>query len=123
MMVVSDSSDELDKAMDFIQKYVDRRKLLLNPKKVERYYPGEDFIFLGICFSNGNTTISDNTVKKQKAKIRLMSRKYRRRYERGLVTRDVAVAMMVRWLIGYHYGSDYMPYSFSKMYFPLISSS
>lgn len=39
------------------------------------------------------------------------------------MTRDTAVAMMVRWLSGYHYGSDVMPYSFSKMYFPLISSS
>ena len=31
--------------------------------------------------------------------------------------------MMVRWLGNYHYGSDFMPYSFTKMYFPLISSS
>ncbi|MBQ7978864.1 MAG: hypothetical protein IJ248_03830 [Candidatus Methanomethylophilaceae archaeon] len=123
IMVAIDNSIDLDKAEAFVNAYVRSRHLTLNPKKIERYEPGEDFIFLGICFNNGKTTISDSTLKKQKAKLKTAARKYRRMYERGQVTRDTATAMMVRWVGNYHYGSDYVPYSFSKMYFPLISSS
>lgn len=62
MMVVSESSEELDRVKDFVVEYIHHKRLILNPKKVERYYPGEDFIFLGICFANGTTSISDSTV-------------------------------------------------------------
>lgn len=123
IMVAIDNSFDLDAVEKFVTEYVSARHLTLNPKKIERYEPGEDFIFLGICFNSGKTTISDNTVKKQKARIKVAARKFRRKYERGLITRDTALAMMVRWLGNYHYGSDFMPYSFTKMYFPLISSS
>jgi len=123
IMVAIDNSIDLDAAEKFVTSYVAARHLTLNPKKIERYNPGEDFIFLGICFNGGKTTISDNTVKKQKAAIKKAARKFRRKYERGQVSRETAVAMMVRWLGNYHYGSDFMPYSFTKMYFPLISSS
>ncbi|MCQ2085657.1 MAG: hypothetical protein MJZ21_05895 [archaeon] len=123
MMVVAETSERLDEIKDFIQGYVDEKKLILNPNKVSIYQPGEEFIFLGIRFDHGRTMLSEASIKKHKARIKTMARKYRKRYEDGKVTRETAMALMIRAVNSFHYGSDVMPYCFTKMYFPLITSS
>ena len=78
ILIFADSYEKLMKYKDILYKEIEHSHLSLNPDKVKIYLPGDPIEFLGLKFENGTIDISDNTMKKIKARIKRKAEALRR---------------------------------------------
>lgn len=122
IILFTDSEDERNEAMDFIKAFLSEKGLELNPDKTALYEPGMPWEFLGFKYADGETDLSDVTVKKIKDKIRRKARALYRWRCRKNIDFEHTARVMTRVFNRKFYDFDGdNEFTWSRWFFPCIT--
>ncbi|MCM1193163.1 MAG: reverse transcriptase/maturase family protein [Butyrivibrio sp.] len=123
ILLFADSPEELAAYENILRLQIQELGLHLNPDKVHTAVPGEPWEFLGFCYRNGEIDLSDNTLRKTKAKIKRKAEALRRwQRKKGLAPEKAAIGLihaMNRKFYG-HPGVD-DEFTWSRWFFPCLT--
>lgn len=123
ILLFADSKEELAEYESILCSQIQELGLHLNPDKVHTAAPGEPWEFLGFCYRKGEIDLSDNTLRKTKAKIKRKAEALRRwQRKKGLAPEKAAIGLihaMNRKFYG-HSGAD-DDFTWSRWFFPCLT--
>lgn len=123
ILLFADSKEDLAEYENTLCSQIQELGLHLNPDKVHAAAPGEPWEFLGFCYRNGDIDLSDNTLRKTKAKIKRKAEALRRwQRKKGLAPEKAAIGLihaMNRKFYG-HSGAD-DDFTWSRWFFPCLT--
>lgn len=127
ILLFADSLEKLEFRKNQLYEKIAEHGLLINPDKVKIYKPGEPFEFLGFCYHNGEIDLSDNTIRKTKAKIKRKAEALRRwQREKGLSGEKAAIGF-IRAMNRKFYGSTMQEegsedeFTWNRWFFPNLT--
>ena len=123
IIVFSESQEKLDQYRKKIMSFLEENDLSVNPKKEFFYGPGDKFEFLGFSYQNGTIDLSDNTIRKIKAKIRRASRSIKRWSLKKKVSENSSLKTMIRKFDKKFFGKEETELSWKYWFFPTINTS
>lgn len=95
ILLFADSREELEEYRKELTEQLHVLKLRLNPEKVKVTAPGEPWDFLGFGYRDGKIDLSENTIRKTKARIRRRAESLMRwQREKGLVPEKAAIGLI-----------------------------
>ena len=114
ILLFADSLEELTTLQETLYSKLRSLKLRLNPDKIRISTPGETWEFLGFAYRNGAIDLSDNTIRKTKAKIRRKAEALRRwQRKKGLPPEKAAIGL-IHTMNRKFYGYPDVPVKMSK---------
>lgn len=123
ILLFADSREQLAEYEALLCSHIQELGLRLNPRKIHVAAPGEPWEFLGFCYRNGDIDLSENTLRKMKAKIKRKAEALRRwQRKKGLAPEKAAVGLihaMNRKFYG-HSGRD-DDFTWSRWFFPCLT--
>ncbi len=124
ILLFADSREELADLQRQLCQALDEHKLALNPQKLHVSAPGEAFEFLGFSYQDGRIDLSENTIRKMKAKIRRKAHALRRwQLAKGL-SGDKAAKGLIHAMNCKFYGvHDEEEFSWSRWFFPNLTTT
>lgn len=78
IIAFAETRDQLEAYRAQIRRFLDEKKLTINPEKEQVFAPGQAWNFLGFSFSGETVDVSDVSVQKLKAKMRRKARALKR---------------------------------------------
>lgn len=131
ILLFADSPEELAALKETLYSKLSALKLRLNPDKISISAPSETWEFLGFACRKGVIDLSDNTVRKTKAKIRRKAEALRRwQRKKGLSPEKAAIGLihtMNRKFYGYPEGpvkmseAENTDFTWSRWFFPCLT--
>lgn len=133
ILLFADSKEELLAEQQQLYAQLEALGLRLNPDKVKLTAPGDPWEFLGFCYRDGEIDLSDNTLRKTKAKIKRKAEALRRwQRKKGLSPEKAAIGLihtMNRKFYGNPEGPDAVwnqpddaEFNWSRWFFPCLTS-
>lgn len=123
ILLFADNAEELAQYKSILSSRLSGLGLRLNPDKVRTAAPGEPWEFLGFCYRNGQIDLSDNTLRKTKAKIKRKAEALRRwQRKKGLAPEKAAIGLihaMNRKFYGS--GSSGDEFTWNRWFFPCLT--
>lgn len=123
ILLFADSEEELAQYKNALYSQIQDLGLHLNPDKVKISAPGETWEFLGFCYRRGEIDLSDNTLRKAKAKIKRKAEALRRwQRKKSLAPEKAAIGLihaMNRKFYG-HSGAD-DDFTWTRWFFPCLT--
>ncbi len=123
ILLFADSEEKLAEYKARLCLQIQELGLRLNTDKVYTAAPGETWEFLGFCYRKGEIDLSDNTLRKMKAKIKRKAEALRRwQRKKGLEPEKAAIGLihaMNRKFYG-HSGTD-DDFNWSRWFFPCLT--
>lgn len=124
IIMFCNNKDELNKNVNKLKKFINKYMLIINEKKENYYFPGEEFEFLGFSMKNKEIDLSKNTLRKIKAKIRRSARGIRRWCLRKNTKFEYALKAMNRKYNRKFFGKEENnELSWKYWFFPTINTS
>lgn len=124
ILLFADSPEELQEYGKLLYERLSAHGLFINPEKVRVYEPFEKIDFLGFSYQNGEIDLSENTLRKIKAKIRRKARALVRwRKKKGLSGEKAAIGF-IRAMNRKFYGRDEEnaeDFSWKRWFFPNLT--
>lgn len=124
ILLFADSLEELREYERLLYERLSAHGLFINPEKVRVYEPFEKIDFLGFSYQNGEIDLSENTLRKIKAKIRRKARALVRwRKKKGLSGEKAAIGF-IRAMNRKFYGRDEESaedFSWKRWFFPNLT--
>lgn len=105
ILIFADSMEELQKRKEQLYTWIERLHLSVNQEKARIAGPGEYWEFLGFGYRNGQIDLSDNTVRKTKAKIKRKADALRRWQRKKALPPDKAAIGLIHAMNRKFYGS------------------
>ena len=96
IIVFADTEEEIRDHIEYIRRFLESKKLKINPEKEFYSGPGQGFSFLGFSCKNGVVDISPVTVRKLKHKMRRKTRALERWKKRNGETGERAAKAFIR---------------------------
>lgn len=106
ILLFADSMQELEYRKEQLYGQLKALGLTINPEKVNIYEPGEPIEFLGFCYHNGEIDLSENTIRKTKAKIKRKAEALRRWQRSKKLSGEKAAIGFIRAMNRKFYGSS-----------------
>lgn len=131
ILIFTETEEELNKRQEQLLAYLKKLQLSVNPDKVRISAPGEYWEFLGFGCRNGVIDLSDNTIRKTKAKIKRKAEALRRwQRKKGLSPDKAAIGLihtMNRKFFGYSSPDDEAEegldeFTWSRWFFPNLTT-
>lgn len=123
IILFAESEEVLDEKASLLMAFVRAKGLTLNPSKVTKTSPGEAWTFLGITYCDGETDISDVSMKKLKDKLHRKARALARWKRKKGVSAEKAMRAYLRAVNRKLYDNPKQTeLTWSRWYFPLIST-
>ena len=95
ILLFADSREELESYQKELTDRLHALKLQLNPEKVKVTAPGEPWDFLGFGYRDGKIDLSENTIRKTKARIRRRAESLMRwQRKKGLAPEKAAIGLI-----------------------------
>ena len=95
ILLFADSREELEEYRKELAEQLYALRLRLNPEKVKIAAPGEPWDFLGFGYRDGRIDLSENTIRKTKARIRRKAEALRRwQWKKGLTPEKAAIGLI-----------------------------
>ena len=114
----------LKKYILYINEYLNRNDLFVNPQKIDYILPGSKYEFLGFSYYNGIIDISNISKMKIKRKIRRKAKKLRRWMIRKNVSYEKTAKVMIRiFNRKFYLTTNTRELTWSLWYFPIINTS
>lgn len=123
ILLFAASAEKLAQYQKILYAQIDELGLRLNPDKVHISAPGEPWEFLGFCFRNGEIDLSDNTLRKTKAKIKRKAEALRRwQRKKGLAPEKAAIGL-IHTMNRKFYGADNAEdeFTWNRWFFPCLT--
>lgn len=122
ILLFADNREELFQKREKLCAIIKELGLSLNPDKLSISEPGEEWEFLGFCYRNGEIDLSDNTIRKIKAKMKRKADALRRwQRKKGLDTQKAAVGF-IRAMNRKFYGKDEEnDFTWNRWFFPNLT--
>ena len=127
ILIFADSEEEIKNYQQRVYSIIDENKLTLNLNKTVLCKPKEPFDFLGFTYREGEVDLSENTVKKLKAKIKRKAHALRRWADRKNLSGERAArgfikAMNKKLFDDYYRDKNGSGFSWSRWFFPCITT-
>ena len=123
IIIFADSSEQLAECERLLREIVAEKGLSVNPKKVSRGKPGEDWEFLGFAFCDGKVDLSRVTINKMKAKIRRKAHAiYRRRVRRKWDFSYAGKSLIKVFNKKYFDEAEENRFTWSRWFFPVLTT-
>lgn len=123
IILFAETEPELDALSARLMDFVRAKGLTLNPSKVTKTAPGEAWTFLGITYRDGETDISDVSMKKLKDKLHRKARALARWKRKKGVSAEKAMRAYLRAVNRKLYDNPKQTeLTWARWYFPLIST-
>ena len=123
IIIFCNNKNDLLENQKILKEYFDKFRLKINPKKEYFFNPTDKWEFLGFSFNNKTIDLSDNSVKKIKAKIKRSARGIRRWMLRRNLDYTLALKAMNRKFNRKFYGKqDKEELSWKYWFFPTINT-
>ena len=123
IIVLADSEEEREQAVDKILKALEDHGLTVNHDKEFRTGPGERWTFLGFSYENGIVDVAPVSAKKLKAKMRRRARAIKRWQIRKNATGLNAATAFIRSMNRKFFDADSShELTWTRWYFPLITT-
>ncbi len=106
ILIFADTEKELEERMALFYDKVGENRLLVNNAKVTVAKPYDIWEFLGFSYDNGRIDLSENTMRKIKAKIKRKAEALRRWQRKKCVTSDKAAIGFIRAMNMKFYGES-----------------
>ncbi len=124
ILLFADTEEELEKYKTLLYEQIKAHKLCINPQKVQIYKPFSAIDFLGFSYQNGRIDLSDNTIRKTKAKIRRKARSLMRWQRKKALSQEKAAIGFIRAMNRKFYGTlkeDTDEFSWKRWFFPNLT--
>ena len=123
ILLFADSEAQLAQYRDALYSQIQELGLRLNPDKVQTSAPGEPWEFLGFCYRNGEIDLSDNTLRKAKAKIKRKAEALRRWQRKKKLSPEKAAIGLIHAMNRKFYGHDGAEddFTWSRWFFPCLT--
>ncbi|MDO4303103.1 MAG: reverse transcriptase/maturase family protein [Bacillota bacterium] len=108
ILMFADTQKELQNRKEQLYDRLARLGLTVNPDKVNIYKPGEAIEFLGFCYRDGEIDLSENTIRKTKARIKRKSEALRRWQREKKLSGEKAAIGFIRAMNRKFYGGSQM---------------
>lgn len=124
-IILFDYPSKILEHLDYIKYKFDSINLQLNNDKTNIIKSGEKWNFLGFSYHKGIIDISENTVKKLKQRVKRLSRRYYKLYEKGKYSEKDILKMFIDKINRKLYGKsgEEADLCWSRWFFPLINTS
>lgn len=124
ILLFADSREELARYQEHLYSQIQALGLRLNPDKVKISAPGEPWEFLGFCYRNGEIDLSDNTLRKTKARIKRKAEALRRWQRRKALSPEKAAIGLIHAMNRKFYGPEEQDtdFTWSRWFFPCLTS-
>ena len=122
IIVFAASPDELNVHKETINSFLEENGLSVNGNKEFYYRPGDTFEYLGFSYTRGVIDLSENTVRKMKAKIRRASRSIRRWSHRKKASEDASLKAMIKKFDLKFFGKEEGELSWKYWFFPSVNT-
>ena len=123
IILFAPNREELDMRISMVHQFLAEKGLTINPDKESFSQPGEPWIFLGICHSDGVVDVAPVSVEKIKAKMRRKTRALRRWADRkhldGIHAARAFIKVFNRKLFENPISNDL---TWARWFFPLITT-
>lgn len=124
IIVFAKSKLELEEYREYIENYLSKEGLTLNPKKLYYSEPHNQWSFLGIKYKNGVVDVSDVSLKKMKAKMRRKARALYRWKIRNNASDERAIRAYIKAMNNKLYNNpNKNELTWTRWFFPLINTS
>ena len=123
IIVFSKTKEERDEHKNTIMSFLNDKDLSVNANKEFFYEPGEEFEFLGFAINGRTVDLSENTVRKIKAKIKRASRSIRRWGAKKNASGDSCLKAMIRKFDRKFFGKEESELSWKYWFFPTINTT
>lgn len=122
MILFLKNEKEREECFAYIMRFLDERKLTLNPDKLKYSDPGEAWEFLGFRYTSGVIDLSRGAIDKMKGRIRRKAHKLYRWRKKNHQEYDKAAKAMIRSFDHkfYDFSGD-NEYTWTRYCFPIIS--
>lgn len=123
ILIFARTAREREECFRILQEHLKEKRLSLNPSKVCLSDPGEPWEFLGFRRMNGQTDLSEASIRKMQGKIRRKAgRIYRWRKRKG-ASYERAAAVMIRSFDQKFYDlAGKNAFSWIRFYFPVLTT-
>lgn len=106
ILLFADSREELERRREELYAQLHDAGLSVNPDKVRIAAPGEYWDFLGFGYRDGGLDLSDNTIRKAKARIRRKAEALRRWQRKKGLSADKAAIGLIHAMNRKFFGSN-----------------
>lgn len=128
ILIFAETEELMQERINVFYEYIKKNKLSVNSNKVMLAKPYEPWEFLGFSYNCGKIDLSDNTMRKIKAKIKRKSDALRRWQRKKGLTSDKAAKGFINAMNRKFYGSDNKSetdmsddFTWSRWFFPNIT--
>ena len=123
ILIFADSKEQLMVYKEKLYKIINDHGLSINPDKEKLYMPHEKWEFLGFSYYEGRLDLSENTLRKTKAKIKRKAEALRRWQRKKGLSEDKAAIGFIRAMNKKFYGKEAEDdFTWSRWFFPNITS-
>lgn len=123
IIIFAPSPEELEQRVEVIHGTLREKGLLINPDKESRTLPGEQWVFLGVGFRQGELDVAPVSVEKIKAKMRRKTRALQRwsarKHVSGVNAAKAFIRVFNRKLFENPVSNDL---TWARWFFPLINT-
>jgi len=122
ILVFSSTKEELESHKTKIGSFLAEKDLAINTSKEFFYEPHEKFEFLGFSIDDKTIDLSENTIRKIKAKIKRASRSIRRWGAKKNASGDACLKTMINKFDKKFFGKEENELSWKYWFFPTINT-
>lgn len=123
ILLFADSERELWNKKEELFRMIEKCGLKLNSQKVKVYLPGEAIEFLGFSYHKGVVDLSENTLRKTKAKIKRKAEALRRWQRKKNLTEEKAAIGFIRAMNRKFFGKDREDeFTWKRWFFPHLTT-
>ena len=123
ILLFGDTAEELKVRQTLLYERLAKEGLTVNSAKEKIYLPGEKIEFLGFSYQAGTIDLSENTLRKTKAKIRRKAEALRRWQRKKNLSREKAAIGFIRAMNRKFYGSDAEDeFTWKRWFFPYLTT-
>ena len=123
ILLFADTMEELKDYQALLYERLAKEGLLVNPAKVKLCLPGEKIEFLGFSYHRGVIDLSENTLRKTKAKIRRKAKALRRWQRKKNLPEEKAAIGFVRAMNRKFYGNEEEDeFTWKRWFFPYLTT-
>ena len=126
ILIFEESPEALIQRRNELEKILQVHHLNVNPEKVSVSAPGEYWEYLGFGYRDGSIDLSENTIRKTKARIKRKAEALRRwQRKKGLAEEKAAIGLihaMNRKFYGGNQGEEDKDFTWSRWFFPCLTT-
>lgn len=123
ILLFADSMEQLLEGQEQLYQMIAAHGLTMNPEKVHISKPGEVWEFLGFCYRDGEIDLSDNTLRKCKAKMKRKADALRRwQRKKGLSGEKAAIGFIHSMNRKFYGSGKEEDFTWSRWFFPNLTA-